>query len=143
MQGNMLRSMKWIGWLTSIVLGRFESVVPNVHVLLKKVMNMKSKHSNMHYLFKTTSLLDLYHKVVKALLNLPEDAHRFNFSRDYDWQLFKMLLGETSADTDMASLTMSDLLLPDQCRPTNDGGSLLSVRLQHASAHDGINILVQ
>ena len=48
-------------------------------------------------------------------------------SRDYDPQLFEMLLGETSADANVASLTMSDLLLPDQCRPTNDGG-LSSVR---------------
>jgi len=114
--------------LTSDTLGSIESVVPNVFVLLKKVM-IEKKKSNKHDFFKTTSLLDLYKKVVEALLHSPsKDANKM-LSRDYDPQLFEMLLGETSADTNVASLTMSDLLLPDQSRPTNDDGSLfLSVR---------------
>ena len=80
----------------------------------------------MHDFFKMTSLLDLYKNFVEALLHSDADTM---FSRDYDPQLFKMLLGETRATTNVASLTMSDLLLPNKCtRPTNDSGSLSSVR---------------
>ena len=107
-------------------LGSTESVVPNVFVLLKKVMKHESSQTN-HEFFEKKSLLDLYKKVIEALLHSPKDANRM-LSRDYDPQLFEMLLGETSAGTNVASLTMSDLLLPDQCRPTNEVDSLLSVR---------------
>lgn len=120
-------SMKWMlnKSRTSDKLGITESVVPNAFVLLKKVMIVK-KYSNMHDFFKTTSLLDLYKNFVEALLHSDADTM---FSRDYDPQLFKMLLGETRATTNVASLTMSDLLLPNKCtRPTNDSGSLSSVR---------------